>query len=253
MSEAAPDLSKSQPRYVLLAQRLAEDIAQERYPVGALLPAEAELCNLYNVSRFTVREALRRIQALGLVSRQQGVGTRVVAASPAQGYVHAVSSVEELLQNAQSTRLSDIELEDVVADADLATALRCREGQRFLRITGVRIDSTEPAIRPTCSLDIYVADAFAGIRDHVRTHQGAIADLIEARYGQTTMEIVQELSAVALKQSVADRLHVPPGSPGLKIERWYLGQDGRPFQISISYHPGERNSYSMRLRREGLG
>ncbi len=72
-------LGRGQPRYLLLAQDLIQDIDTGRYPVGSLLPTELELCEQFGVSRHTVREAVRRLREMGLVTRHQGIGTRVKA------------------------------------------------------------------------------------------------------------------------------------------------------------------------------
>ncbi|HQN12873.1 MAG TPA: GntR family transcriptional regulator, partial [Quisquiliibacterium sp.] len=54
------------PRYQQVADALARDIARGLYEVGSLLPTEAQLCTLFNVSRHTVREATRRLVDVGL-------------------------------------------------------------------------------------------------------------------------------------------------------------------------------------------
>ena len=246
-----PDLGRGQPRYMLLAQRLAEDIAAERYPLDTLLPTEAELSSRYDVSRFTVREALRQLQQLGLVTRRQGVGTKVVAVSPAQHYTHAWNSIEELLQYAVETRLEDIEMTDVVADTALAERLGVPVGQEFLRIRGVRVEVADPEAPPICWTDIFVSAAFAGIRGDIGRHRGLIADLIERRYGEKVAEIGQEIDAARIPKALAEKLKVSAGSPGLEIQRRYIGDDGKPFEISLSTHPAGRFTYSMRLRRNG--
>jgi DNA-binding GntR family transcriptional regulator len=56
-------------RYLRIAGNLRRAIADGRYPVGAQLPTEHELCRQLGVSRFTVREAIRVLAASGLVRR----------------------------------------------------------------------------------------------------------------------------------------------------------------------------------------
>ena len=62
-------------RYSTVAKDLMQAIASGRYPVGSLLPTEFELCDLYDVSRHTVRAAINQLLNQGLVSRRKRVGT----------------------------------------------------------------------------------------------------------------------------------------------------------------------------------
>lgn len=56
---------------------LVERIVTEEFGVGDSLPSEAELCEVYNVSRSSVREALRVLAEKGLIEVRHGLGTRV--------------------------------------------------------------------------------------------------------------------------------------------------------------------------------
>lgn len=66
-------------------QRVAEEIAEQlrslilngQYPPGAKLPPERELSKRLRVNRASLREALKKLEHLGLVRIRQGDGTRV--------------------------------------------------------------------------------------------------------------------------------------------------------------------------------
>lgn len=76
------------------ARLLTELITSGQIVSGAFLPTEAELCRQYNVSRATIREAVRKLEARGLVVSRHGVGVQV-----ADGTEQAVSdSISLLLQ-----------------------------------------------------------------------------------------------------------------------------------------------------------
>ena len=60
-----------------IAAKLRRAIAAGDYSFNERLPAERELAELFHTSRGTVREALRRLQELGMVDRQVGSGTFV--------------------------------------------------------------------------------------------------------------------------------------------------------------------------------
>ncbi len=58
-------------------QTLAADIARGVYSVGDMIPSEAELCRIFDVSRITVRQALASLVNDGLLVKQPGRGTFV--------------------------------------------------------------------------------------------------------------------------------------------------------------------------------
>jgi DNA-binding FadR family transcriptional regulator len=66
-------------------QRVAEEIVEQlrsliltgQYPPGAKLPPERELSKRLGVNRASLREALKKLEHLGLVRIRQGDGTRV--------------------------------------------------------------------------------------------------------------------------------------------------------------------------------
>ncbi len=57
-----------------VAEALRRKIASGDYPVGVKLPAERLLAEEFGVNRHAVREALKRLEALGLVRIKHGVG-----------------------------------------------------------------------------------------------------------------------------------------------------------------------------------
>lgn len=56
---------------------IRESILQGSYPVGSKLPPEVKLCEMLSVSRSTVREAMRSLQAEGYVELISGKGAFV--------------------------------------------------------------------------------------------------------------------------------------------------------------------------------
>lgn len=70
------------PLYQQLFTLLKQKIVSGTIPVGTKLPGEDEIVDLYNVSRTTVRQAIESLVQEGLVCKQQGRGTFVIANRP---------------------------------------------------------------------------------------------------------------------------------------------------------------------------
>ncbi len=61
-----------------VSDRLRNEILAERIAAGSRLPSERELSLALGVNRLTLRAALARLEAMGLVSTRHGSGTEVV-------------------------------------------------------------------------------------------------------------------------------------------------------------------------------
>jgi DNA-binding FadR family transcriptional regulator len=59
-------------------EQLASEILSGRHAPGATLPAERKLVERFSVNRHVVREALKRLEQIGVIKITQGGGTRVL-------------------------------------------------------------------------------------------------------------------------------------------------------------------------------
>lgn len=96
------------PLSLLVSEQLRESIVSGAIAVGTQLPSEKELTERFEVSRSTVREALRILQAQGLLSG----GDRVTTVRPHVSDEHTAASAGRGLENV--LRLGGVPLEDLV-------------------------------------------------------------------------------------------------------------------------------------------
>jgi GntR family transcriptional repressor for pyruvate dehydrogenase complex len=75
MEYAPKSAQKTKSEFV--ADQLKKKIISGEYSSGDKLPVEAELCQAFGVSRITIREAMKKLNAMGLVEIKQGKGTFV--------------------------------------------------------------------------------------------------------------------------------------------------------------------------------
>jgi DNA-binding FadR family transcriptional regulator len=76
-SQLAP-FPRRPPRLALpVIEALADQIVSGQLSAGAQLPSELTLCEIFGVSRITMREAVKSLEEKGLVLARQGSGTTV--------------------------------------------------------------------------------------------------------------------------------------------------------------------------------
>lgn len=236
--------------YKRIARELAQAITSGKYPPGSLLPSELELCEHYQVSRHTIREALRDLSDLGLVSRRKGIGTHVEDKKNEAGHDHSLASLEDLITLAKTNMRIVKKIDEIVADYELAQTIGCEPGSRWLHVASIREDSNKKD-SPICWTDSYASPAYSKVKQLVRSDPFAlISDLIEKHYGIQSAEVRQTITAIGVSPKIAKTLRVEPGSPALKIVRSYIDRSGNTFETTVSIHPQDRYTCSIVLKRQ---
>jgi DNA-binding GntR family transcriptional regulator len=238
------------PLYARIERSLREGILGGLNPVGSLLPAETELCAHFGVSRYTVREALRRLTEAGLVSRRQGAGTVVISAQAPRVFVQSARSLEDLFQYAIDTRLIVEEAKTAAIDAEEAQAIKAEPGSLWLRVRGVRRDAAGHAI---CTVTVFVAERFAAVAEDLPGLKGSIFARIENRWGAPIASVMQEVSAARMSAEVARALGARRNAVGMRFLRRYADAEGEAVLTSINWHPADRFVHATHLRRNDDG
>lgn len=252
-----------QPRYLQIAQALKRAIADGRYPVGARLPTELELCGQFQISRFTAREAVRVLSTAGLVTRRQRVGTVVIARPDEARYTHDASSVRDLFQYAQDTEMRLVYVGRIGLGKAQARDFGAQAGEEWIYGVGLRwpgsVESlvgdaaadaaAVAATRPICVTRLFLNPLLAGIEARLRDRQGPVYAMIERDFGLPIQRVEQELQAVLLDADDAANLGAAPGAPALRIVRRYYSADGRLLELAENIHPADRFSYRMQLQK----
>lgn len=238
-------------KYRRIAQELMRDIEDGKYPVGTMLPGEAELSNMYKTSRFTVREALRNISERGLVARKRGSGTKVLSQKPTGAFIYRLSSTAEILKYPVETRRENLFMGLIHTDPDLADKIDCPIGKNWYRISGIRRSDASDV--PISWSDIYVLPEFESFLADDEDGRIPVYERIEKSAGVSVIDAEIRIFASSIDGRLANLLQVAVGSPALSIVRRYLDINGRNFETTLTVHPEKRFEYSMQLHREPLG
>jgi GntR family transcriptional regulator len=234
------------PRYVQLAEELAGEIDAGRYGVGDLLPPELELSRAHKVSRHTVREALRKLTDMGLISRRRRTGTVITAKTPNNRYTASITSMEELFQYDRKPRYRILSEKLITADDAIAELLECKPGTRWLKFEAARHHA---GVRdPISYTEFYVDPAYKDVGEGLRRKNPLIYSFMEKHFEDRVMEMRQDIAAVAVPPQAAAQLKVKPRSPGLHVVRRFKASGERVIAVSSSVYPEGRFRVSTRWK-----
>jgi DNA-binding FadR family transcriptional regulator len=216
------------PAYLQVAEQIREAILDGSLAAGSPLATERELCLQFGVSRTTVREALRALQAQGLVSGGGSTSTvrTTVATGPTSGPLR--DALRHLMQLQRVSLRDLVELRCAIEGAALSRAAsdgdsdRLEEARQALAEMGTPGLSAEDfdaadvrfhvalvaasgnealhlvmlAVRE--SVATHLLEALAGLKDRkptfraLRTEHAAILAAVESGDGDRASELVQQ-------------------------------------------------------------
>jgi GntR family transcriptional regulator len=162
-------------------QRLQADLAKliGSTPPGQRLLNEPDLAKKMGVSRATLREAMRTFETQGIIRRRQGSGTYVVGKVPViDAGLEVLESLDTMARRMNlEIAVSDLQIEEVDADADTANGLGVLEGTRLTRIRRViRADG-----RPAAYLIDILPESILKASDLPADVSGSVLDFLLTR------------------------------------------------------------------------
>src|SRR4029453_15448975 len=210
--ERPPRSTRARPRLrsVSVQDELKQRIDRGELAAGARLPSEPELAAELQVSRATLREALRAMELEGLLRRRQGSGTFVAEPPRMANSLDVNFGVTDAIRAAGMTAgIAQARHWVEPAPAGEAALLELEPGQDVLGVGGVRPAGGNPVV---LSRDL-VPSRLVGGND--RAVQGmlerSIYDVLERDLGIVISHGVARFRPVRAGHAVAARLGVPRG------------------------------------------
>lgn len=245
MTLVQTDASTLTPRhhqvYVVLRQQLTENT----YPPDSPMPTEHEMARLFGVSRITVRRALDRLQAEGLISRQRGRGTFAKHALERPViHVGLRGIFENLVSMGLRTQVGLVEFGYVGAPPEVAAALGLPAGTPVQKAVRVR------SYNGTCfsHLTTYLPDDLGRSFTEAELVGQPLLLLLE-RAGVVVSAADQTMSAKLADTLVAPLLAVEPGTALLWVRRTVRDQNARAVEYLDALYRPDVYEYVMTMER----
>jgi GntR family transcriptional regulator len=231
----------------LLADRLRDELLEEintsELQPGTKLPSEGELAKRFNVSRATVREAVRGLVEAGYVTRRRGSGSYVTERRRMPHALDSTLSYRAMIETAGARagmRVLDATFEPSCQDD---APLQLQPGDTVLAVERVRTADDRPVIY---SVDRIPARLLRTDLDLQNLDPSLFALLSSS--GHAADHATATLRAVASTGQTARVLDVRRGRPLLYIEEVDFGRDGTPVMLSREWHVSE--AFDVRINRK---
>ena len=226
MSNFGLQQNTSVPLYRQLKDKILSDISSGKLAEGEKIPTEIELSELYNISRITVRNAVKELVAEGYLVKKQGKGTFVCLPKIERKVVHLLSFTAACDANHLPTH-SVVTRREILRDyRNARQLLELESDDSVLYIQRLRIAGDAP---------LMLENNYYSLK-----RLGFLKYAIVPTYaGETTVEMVRadSDSAPLLKQ--------PPGEPLFLMKTLILDSQHQPIHYGEQYIVAERYTFSF--------
>jgi len=231
------------PLYHQMEQILLERISGTDM-VNKLLPSEAELGEMFGVSRATVKKALDDLADRGLLDRRRALGTRVTRPQITEDLARLTSYTEEMEAKGLTIQTQVLDVRIHAPARPIGERLSLSPGEQSLQIKRLRGTNE---LFPVVLLHTEIPSRF-GI-DPSEDFSLSLYRIIEDRYRIPIEGAEQIISAGKARSEDAARLQVPRGSNVLIMERLTYTRNQQPLEFVRAVYRPDRYQYSIRLKR----
>jgi GntR family transcriptional regulator len=236
------DKTSPLPYHYQLREIIRNEIVANRWNGGDRLPSESELCDIFRVSRTTVREALDALVGEGLLTREKGLGTFVTEPKFMETWAGStVGFSDSITKQGYSIETKVLELTRVPAQHHVRQELQLRDNDHVFLLRRLRFILNQPILVVHSYLP---AKRFPDFLDIDFTNK-SLYQTLRSEYGIQMERVKRTIEAIAADKDVAELLEVPLGFPVMFIENTAYTQDHTPIEYYLAWRRGDKARFQF--------
>lgn len=235
--------------YSQIEQYIRSGIYDGTWKPGDVLPKEIDLCEMFHVSRPTVRTALANLVLEGLITRTKRKGTCVKAWRTLESSTVFIESFQQEMASKGVDVVTEVlEFRCIEAPEEVAGVLQLEPGAMVVKLTRLRYgrDSFEggPIVLTTSYL---IGETWPWIQRYDMEHT-ALREVLKKHHLDRSV-IEKEITLYTLNEREARLLGEAPNAPVIAIHSTAWDQNNRPMEYCLSIYPANRNRFLLRIRK----
>lgn len=235
------------PYYYQIAQSLRELIEDSEEGAGdreIALPSELELCQVYDVTRGTVRHALEALEREGLISRERGRGTFVTRRRVQLDLTRLCSTTQDMKIRGWTPGTRVLSVQCMLPRPHVQRELRIPEDRQVWEVYRLRLANDEPISLQWAYIP---CDLTPGLDEYELS--GSLYYSLKNGYGIELRNAAQVIRTRVVTLGEAELLAIDEGDPVFVIERTSRDQSDVPVEHLHSLWRGDR--YDLQVQLQG--
>jgi GntR family transcriptional regulator len=209
------------------------------------IPSEREICEIYDVSRTTVRQAISELAREGYIYKKHGKGTFVSSQKFNQNLQGLYSFTEEMKKLDKVPISQVLKFEILTTNNDIIKNMKLMHGDLVYKFTRLRLADGEPMMLETTYVPYNI---FPGItKESLNTT--ALYDIFKDAFNERVEYAEEIFLPILTNEGEAKYINVEVGSPSLKITRFAFNKLNKIIEYTVSIARGDKFKYHLKLLR----
>lgn len=219
-----------------------EKISNGEYLMDSKIPSEQELCELYEISRPTVRQAISELTNNGYLYKKKGKGTFVAARKERVDIKNYSGFTDSILDSAEPGSRDVISAEIIDSSSYKFLYETFNEhsnhnlGSEFAEIKYL---STQDDRILSLNVSYIPASLFPNIIEDIKANKPS-HDILKGKYPLLPVKTKSKLEIIYTDESEAPYLHVQTGQCLIKIENLLFSKSGQLVEYIISKYRADK-------------
>ena len=237
--------NKQTPLYMNIYEDLQNKILDETYEVGDYLPSEAELQNLYSVSRITIRRALSDLEHDGYIRKIKGKGALVLPKKKYSDLYRLTGFTEDAKMSGDVPSNIILKCEEQPASVLVASFLQIEPNENIYYLKRIRLLNG----RISGIFETYITERL-GFKINTKKFdpRTSLYDFYE-RNGVRLGEATETIEAIMATPQIKKDLFLDKDQPIFRRERITYTDTNIPIEYSNNYYKADGYKYVVRLHR----
>ncbi len=229
------------PLYSQLKQLIIRKIESGEYQGESRIPSEQELCEQYDISRPTVRQAISELTNNGYLYKEKGKGTFVTKSKSKVDIKNYSGFTDSILDSQEPGQHDILSLRSVnLNDAMFLKNIFGTQGQsgntEFAEIKYITAEKNNVLSYNTSYIPLALfPDLIEDIKDKKPSY-----DILRGKYPLLPVRTKSSLEIVFTDQTDAQYLQVQTGLPVIKIQNILYSKSGQPVEVITAKYRADK-------------
>ena len=235
------------PLYFQLEQIIKSKILMGEFLPGEQIPTEKDLCETYQVSTITARQAILNLVNQGLIIRRQGKGSFIKEG------LKDIKNIKTLLlkgdindiipEGLETLKVRVLDILKIVSPKKVATLLEIGEGQEVIQVRRTRSENGIPVsyIKNYIPLEI---------GEKIKREDLCIYPMLGILRNRLKIPLtggIQYIEAIVADYDIASALSISISSPILYLETIIFARQKKPVEFVQTFYRPDQFRYSVKL------